>query len=89
MHIISFFSWGRTNKTQKCLAVKESCHIPLLFVVFINDMPAVVNHIIKLFADDSKLIGVIKNNSDLELVQKDLDALVCWANEWRMLFQPD
>ena len=62
---------------------------PLLFVVFINDMPAVVNHIIKLFADDSKLIGVIKNNSDLELVQKDLDALVCWAKEWRMLFHPD
>ena len=52
---------------------------PLLFVVFINDMPAVDNHIIKLFADDSKLIGVIKSNSDLELVQKDLDALVCWA----------
>ena len=50
---------------------------PLLFVVFINDMSVVVNHIIKLFADDSKLIGVIKNNSDLELVQKDLDALVC------------
>ena len=34
---------------------------PLLFVIFINDMPAVVNHIIKLFADDSKLIGVIRN----------------------------
>jgi len=37
----------------------------LLFLVFINDIPAVVNHIIRLFAEDSKLIGVIKNNSDL------------------------
>jgi hypothetical protein len=61
---------------------------PLLFVVFINDMPGVVNHIIKLFADDSKLIDVIKSNSDLGSVQKDLDALVCWAKEWRMLFHP-
>jgi hypothetical protein len=50
-----------------------------------NDMPAVVNHIIKLFTDDSKLICVIKNNSDLELVHKDLDVLVCWAKKWRML----
>ena len=62
---------------------------PLLFVIFINDMPEVVHHIIKLFADDSKLIGVIKNSRDIELVQKDLDALVGWAKEWRMLFHPD
>jgi len=62
---------------------------PLLFVIFINDMPEVVNHLIKLFADDSKIIGVIKNNRDLELMQKDLDALVIWKNEWRMVFHPD
>jgi len=62
---------------------------PLLFVIFINDMPAVVNHIVKLFADDSKLIGVIRNEKDLEQVQYDLDALVNWAKEWRMMFHPD
>ena len=61
----------------------------LLFVIFINDIPAVVNHITKYFADDSKLIWVIKNSDDLELVQKDLDALVNWAKEWCMLFHPD
>jgi len=54
---------------------------PLLFVVFINDMPGVVNHIIKLFADDSKLIDVIKSNSDLGSVQKDLDALDLFAGQ--------
>ena len=29
---------------------------PLLFVIFINDIPSVVNSLIKLFADDTKLL---------------------------------
>ena len=62
---------------------------PLLFVIFINDMPAVVRHILKLFADDSKLIGVVRNHDDIKLIQDDLNALVDWAKEWRMLFHPD
>ena len=62
---------------------------PLLFVIYINDMPAVVNHVIKLFADDSKLIGIIKNKDDHQLLQGDLDALVKWAKQWKMLFHPD
>jgi hypothetical protein len=39
--------------------------------LFINDIPDIIYHIIKLFAYDSKIIGVIKNNRDLELMQKD------------------
>ena len=49
---------------------------PLLFVIFINDMPQVVKHILKLFADDSKLIGVIRNHADLDVLQEDQDSLV-------------
>ena len=59
---------------------------PLLFVIFINDMPDVVNHILKLFADDSKLIGIIKDLNDQILLQNDIDALVKWSQDWRMLF---
>ncbi len=52
-------------------------------------MPAVVNHLVKLFADDSKLIATIRSNSDLALLQHDLDALSEWSNKWRMLFNVD
>ena len=53
-------------------------------------MPAVVNHTIKLFADDIKLIGMIENNNDLELVQKGLECInVLGKRKWRMLFHPD
>ena len=59
---------------------------PLLFLIFINDMPELVHHIVKLFADDSKLLAVIKQDSDMFFLQEDIDALVEWADEWRMRF---
>jgi hypothetical protein len=62
---------------------------PLLFVIFINDMPQLTNHFCKLYADDSKLIGVVKNSKDIELLQADLDVLVEWANQWGMRFNID
>ena len=52
-------------------------------------MPDALNHICKLFADDSKLIGVIKNSNDTMRLQEDLDKLSNWVNEWRMKFNYD
>ena len=46
---------------------------PLLFVIYINDMPDEVKHIIKLLADDSKLIATIRSATDLEVLQRDLE----------------
>ncbi len=59
---------------------------PLLFVIYINDMSAVVNHLVLLFADDSKLIAPIRCPSDLISLQYDLDALEEWSGKWHMLF---
>ena len=59
---------------------------PLLFLVFINDMPELVHHLTKLFADDCKLIEVIKDENDRNYLQNDLDKLVIWADEFRMRF---
>ena len=62
---------------------------PLLFIIFINDMPPLIKHISKFFADDSKLIGVIRGIKDNWTLQSDLDVLVDWAKEWRMCFNYD
>ena len=35
-----------------------SCLSPLLFIIYINDMPDALEHFSKLFADDSKIIAV-------------------------------
>ena len=62
---------------------------PLLFLCFINDLPeSIKSSQAKLFADDSLLFGVIKNDSDRALLQKDLSALEHWENTWQMSFNP-
>jgi hypothetical protein len=63
---------------------------PLLFIVFINDMPEVVkNFKCKLYADDSKIIARIKNESDSCKLQQDLDAIVKWTETWLMQLNLD
>ena len=52
-------------------------------------MPEVVNNRIKLFADDSKLIGIIKNIKDRDFLQNDIDSVVKWSNDWFMTFNKD
>ena len=61
---------------------------PMLFVVFINDLPSVIKTNCKLFADDSKIYGKVNNEADQLLLQEDLDACYKWANDWKMTFHP-
>ena len=51
---------------------------PLLFTIFINDLPNKIKNQCKLYADDCKLIGVNKDE-DLEDIQKDISELQLWA----------
>ena len=62
---------------------------PLLFLIYINDLPDRVNSQIRLFADDSFVYKTINNTQDSLQLQKDLDALTKWENEWSMEFHPD
>ena len=62
---------------------------PLLFLVYINDMPEYVGQgsSIALFADDSKLYRPI-NSASHYLLQSDLSGLHNWGNDWGMTFNP-
>ena len=62
---------------------------PLLFLIYINDLPDRVNSQIGFFADDSYVYKTINNTLDCLQLQKDLDALTKWENEWSMEFHPD
>ena len=60
---------------------------PLLFLLFINDLPQYVLHSIPLlFADDTKCLSPISSPLDCQLLQSDLDKLSNWSFEWRLLF---
>jgi len=62
---------------------------PLLFLIYINDMPSLTQHFCKLFADDTKLIATIKKLGDRDLLQSDINRLTDWATRWKMCFNED
>ena len=58
----------------------------VLFLVFINTLPDVIEVLIKLFADDAKIYAVVSNQIVETRVQNSLNRAAYWANIWRMLF---
>jgi hypothetical protein len=62
---------------------------PLLFLIFINDLPNCVQSRIRLFADDCILYRNIRSNEDTIVLQDDLNKLADWEQKWGMDFHPD
>jgi hypothetical protein len=60
----------------------------MLFFTYINDLPKyTVNHSSSaLFADDSKLFRIIKDEVDHNNLQDDLLVLSHWSSDWMMNF---
>ena len=59
---------------------------PLLFVIFINDMPSVISSTCKLFTDDAKTYRCIKVPGQAAILQQDLNKLVAWSKTWQLPF---
>ena len=61
---------------------------PILFVIFINDMPEVVESVCQLFADDAKIFDKVNlripNSGDT--LQKDIDSVSTWSDKWQLPF---
>jgi hypothetical protein len=62
---------------------------PILFVIYINDLPDMLNSECYLFADDTKLFNEINSKRDQELLQQDLNTLHEWSKKWLLNFHPD
>ena len=59
---------------------------PILFLIFINDMPEVLNCCIKLFADDAKVYSPIIAENDRIRLQIGVNNAQEWAKIWKMFF---
>ncbi len=59
---------------------------PLLFLLYVNDIPNEVDSPIKLFADDTKIWRVIRSVDDTYKLQEDLEALERWSEKWLLKF---
>jgi len=97
------------DRTQRVVirgSASEACNVtsgvpqgsvlgPVLFLIFINDLPLEVLSPLSLFADDSKIFSRIvtnKKNSKWagfdgrEALQRDLMEVQKWAEKWKMEF---
>lgn len=61
---------------------------PILFLLYINDLPENIKSSVRLFADDTAVYLTIKNQTDCDSLQKDLDILQVWEKTWDMEFNP-
>ena len=57
---------------------------PLLFVIYINDMPDLIEKFaqVSLFADDAKISRYVSNKDDSIRLQEALEILYSWSEEW-------
>ena len=63
---------------------------PLLFQIYINDLPGCINNSdCLLFADDAKIIRVIPNLQDQLLLQEDLHSTEQWCSAWNLQLNSD
>ena len=62
---------------------------PVLFVIFINDMPQAAESNCQMYADDTKLFRIIQSQADTNILQKDLNNLVDWSDKWQLRFNAD
>ena len=62
---------------------------PLLFVIYINDLPQIVKNEARIFADDTKLFTRSDNKEARASLQNDLDYLHQWSLDWLLKFHPD
>ena len=56
---------------------------PLLFIIYINDLPECIDSICKIFADDTKAYDSCKKSAS---IQNDLFSLLAWSEKWQLYF---
>jgi hypothetical protein len=62
---------------------------PLLFSLYINDMPtSILDSLILLYADDTKCYRTVHTLMDCYLLQRDLNLLLEWSTVWKLHFNP-
>jgi hypothetical protein len=59
---------------------------PVLFVIYINDLPENVSCQTKMFADDTKLFGVANGPQDHQQMQQSISSVCGWSHTWQLGF---
>ena len=94
--LLSWIGRFLTGRSQKVLVEgKTSSYVPvvsgvsqgtvlgpMLFLIYINDLPKNVTSTTRFFADDSLLYRRIRTTEDHRILQEDLNRLETWERDW-------
>ena len=61
---------------------------PILFLLYINDLPDNIQSNVRLFADDTAVYLAVQGQEDTDIIQNDLNILQEWEKAWDMEFNP-
>jgi len=65
--------------------LQESLLEPLLFLIYMNDLPNIIHSPLLLFADDTKIFHQISSHHGYIQLQLDILALEKWSKLWRLI----
>ena len=85
------FKWPSFFVENICVGVPEGSVLgPLLFLIYINNLPGGTESICKLFLDDTSLFSIVNHNKQLQsTLNKDLGNISKWTHQWKILFNPN
>ena len=61
---------------------------PILFLVYISDLPGKLSSQVRIFADDTAVYITVGGSEDQTELQTDLDRLSMWESQWDMELNP-
>lgn len=79
------FNSAKSSTTDVSSGVPQGSVLdPLLFLLYINDLPANVTSNIRLYADDCVLYQVIRSPKDHRILNESFANFCSWCNKWQM-----
>lgn len=78
---------GKLSRKEKVISgVPQGTVLgPLLFLIYIDDLESTLKHsLLRIFADDSKMVKEIKDQNDHQDLQEDLNTAITWASDNNM-----